>query len=129
MRGVLAAYGVADRRVVLADSFEGLPPPDVEHWAADRGDVFHLDPFFAVSQGEVEANFRRYGLLDSQVVFVGGWFSATLPTAPVERLAILRLMATCTGRPWKRLPTYTRSCLRVGFVSWTTFRCPDAAKR
>ena len=27
MRGVLAAYGINDRTVWVADSFEGLPPP------------------------------------------------------------------------------------------------------
>ena len=27
MRGVLAAYGITDRRVWAADSFQGVPPP------------------------------------------------------------------------------------------------------
>jgi hypothetical protein len=30
-------------------------------------------------------------MLDDQVRFLKGWFSDTLPTAPVERLAIMRL--------------------------------------
>jgi O-methyltransferase len=36
-------------------------------------------------------NFARYGLLDEQVRFLVGWFKDTLPAAPIERLAILRL--------------------------------------
>src|SRR5438552_957373 len=28
MKAVLAAYGIADRQIWLADSFQGLPPPD-----------------------------------------------------------------------------------------------------
>jgi O-methyltransferase len=44
-----------------------------------------------VSLDDVRNNFARYGLLDDQVRFLVGWFSDTLPTAPVERLALLRL--------------------------------------
>ncbi len=39
----------------------------------------------------VQENFRRFGLLDEQVRFLKGWFHETLPAAPIERLAILRL--------------------------------------
>lgn len=39
----------------------------------------------------VKHNFRRYGLLDDQVEFLVGWFKDTLPTAPIDRLAVLRL--------------------------------------
>jgi len=44
-----------------------------------------------VSLEEVKANFERYGLLDEQVQFLPGWFRDTLPRAPVEQLALLRL--------------------------------------
>ncbi len=33
----------------------------------------------------------RNSLLDSQVRFLEGWFSETLPTAPIRALAVLRL--------------------------------------
>ena len=36
MRGVLKAHNVTDRTVWVADSFEGLPPPDPKY-AADAG--------------------------------------------------------------------------------------------
>jgi O-methyltransferase len=92
MRSILAAYGVSDRRVFVADSFEGLPKPSPEKYPADKGDIHHL--FYsnlAVPKQEVETNFRNYGLLDDQVVFLKGWFKDTLPSAPIEKLAILRL--------------------------------------
>ncbi|MGH6971840.1 MAG: TylF/MycF/NovP-related O-methyltransferase, partial [Caulobacteraceae bacterium] len=38
MRAVLAAYGVTDRRVFVADSFEGLPRPDAKRYPADSAD-------------------------------------------------------------------------------------------
>ena len=90
MRAVLKAYQVSDRRVIAADSFAGLPPP-TEGVAPDEGSDFHNYKEFAVPLEEVEAGFARYGLLDSQVVFLKGLFRDTLPTAPVEALAVLRL--------------------------------------
>ncbi|WP_020574369.1 TylF/MycF family methyltransferase [Actinopolymorpha alba] len=91
MRGILAAHGVTDRAVWLADSFSGLPEPEPEKYPADAGDRHHTFGALAVSQEEVRQNFRRYGLLDDQVKFLPGWFRDTLPSAPIERLAILRL--------------------------------------
>jgi O-methyltransferase len=40
---------------------------------------------------DVRDRFERYGLLDEQVKFLRGWFRDTLPSAPIERLALLRL--------------------------------------
>jgi O-methyltransferase len=91
MRGVLKAYGVADRIVWAADSFEGLPRPDPARYPADAGDRHHARRFLAVPRDQVEANFARYGLLDAQVRFLQGWFRDTLPAAPFTRLALARL--------------------------------------
>jgi O-methyltransferase len=91
MRGILAAHGVADRRVWVADSFQGLPPPDQERYPADAGDDLHAQPYLAVSEEEVRAAFERYGLLDDQVRFLPGWFRDTLPGLGDERFAVVRL--------------------------------------
>ncbi len=91
MRGILAAHGDATRRVFVADSFRGLPPPNASEYPADEGDIHQTYPQLAVSRPEVEENFRRYGLLDERVVFLEGWFKDTLPAAPIDRLAVLRL--------------------------------------
>lgn len=90
MRAVLKAYGIRDRRVIAADSFAGLPEPS-PGVPVDPGIKLHTIAEFAVPLEVVEAGFRRYGLLDGQVVFLKGLFKDTLPTAPVERLALLRL--------------------------------------
>ena len=37
VRSIFAAYGVADRRVWVADSFQGLPPPDPDKYPVTRG--------------------------------------------------------------------------------------------
>ncbi|WP_239346276.1 TylF/MycF family methyltransferase [Frankia sp. Cj3] len=91
MRGILAAHGITDRTVWVADSFAGLPEPDPQRYPADAGDRHHTVPELAVSLTEVKENFRRYGLLDDQVRFLPGWFSDTLPGAPIEQLAVMRL--------------------------------------
>ena len=92
MRAVLKAYGEADRNVWVADSFQGLPPPDPERYPADAGDTHWQQAHrLAVPLEEVKSNFRRYGLLDGQVRFLVGWFRDTLPSAPIGPLAILRL--------------------------------------
>lgn len=89
-RAVLAVHGVTDRRVWVADSFEGLPPPDPAY-PADEGSDLHTFDELAVSLEQVQASFAQLGLLDDQVTFVKGWFRDTMPTIPVERLAVLRL--------------------------------------
>ncbi|UPY38172.1 TylF/MycF/NovP-related O-methyltransferase [Sediminicoccus sp. KRV36] len=91
MRAVLNAYGDTGRTVYVADSFEGVPPPNPEQYPADAGDVHFTAEQLAISQAVVAENFRRYGLLDTQVRFLPGWFKDSLPGAPIERLAILRL--------------------------------------
>jgi len=91
MRAILKVYGVTDRLVWVADSFEGLPKPDSEKYPADSGDRHHTFIPVAVSLEQVKANFQKYGVADEQVRFLKGWFKDTLPKAPIERLAILRL--------------------------------------
>lgn len=91
MRGVLKAHGVTDRFVWVADSFEGLPRPNLEKYPADANSGYHLLPNLAISIDEVRANFERYGLLDNQVQFLKGWFKDTLPSAPFSSFAVIRL--------------------------------------
>ena len=92
MRSILKAYGVEDRYVWAADSFEGFPPPDTEKYPQDEGDRSHtVNPNIIPSLDRVRDNFERYGLLDGQVRFLKGWFRDTLPEAPLDKLAVVRL--------------------------------------
>lgn len=86
---------VAPRRVHVADSFQGLPPPvhaaDAAYAALPGVNVKVL-PILKVTADEVRANFARYGFdEDPRVVFHEGWFKDTLPTADTGPLAVLRL--------------------------------------
>lgn len=91
MKALLVAHQISDRRVWVADSFEGLPPPDEQRFPADIGDQHASMQELAISVEEVKKNFEKYNLLDEQVQFLEGWFEDTLPTAPIEKLALLRL--------------------------------------
>ncbi len=90
MAAALLKLGDENRLIWCADSFEGLPRPTDE----DRGDVFSDfsdRDFLAVSQDEVQKNFEKFGLLGRNVKFLKGWFSDTLPAAPIRNISILRM--------------------------------------
>ena len=91
MRGVLAAYGVKNRKVYAADSFQGLPPPDPVNYPHDRGSHLHTVKELAISRAEVEHNCKAYNLLDEQVEFLEGWFKDTLPRVSSENFSLVRL--------------------------------------
>jgi hypothetical protein len=91
MRAILKAYNSTDRIAWAADSFEGLPIPNTAQYPADNGLNLYQCKELAISLEAVQENFRRYGLLDSQVRFLKGWFKDTLPQAPIEKIAVLRL--------------------------------------
>lgn len=115
MRGILKAYGVTDRVVWVADSFEGLPTPDLEtypmdaHWVPSAGRI-------AVDIATVRRNFAQYGLLDKQVRFLKGWFKDTLPTAPITQLAVLRLDGDLYESTWDALTHLYPKLSLGGFV-------------
>src|SRR5208337_2774197 len=91
MRAILKAYGVRDRTVYAADSFQGLPAPDLERYPRDAGSRLWAADYLRVGAEQVRANFAKYGLLDDQVVLLEGWFKDTLLNAPIQRLALMRL--------------------------------------
>jgi hypothetical protein len=91
MRGMLKAFHDTRRIVWVADSFQGLPKAGKSAYPTDRRERLWAFSQLAVPIEEVQANFARYDLLDRQVRFLKGWFKDTLPEAPIDRLAILRL--------------------------------------
>jgi len=95
MRAALRELGVSDRRVWVADSFQGLPPPDAQRnpkeASAFASPAMRELERLAVPLERVEIGFRALGQLDEQVRFLPGWFGETLPAAPIARLAVLRV--------------------------------------
>ena len=94
MRALQTAHVEGNRRLWVADSFEGLPPPESEPDIASGIDFSETkEPSVAFCLEGVRDHFMRYDLLDDGVIFLSGWFADTLPIAPIEQLAILRLDA------------------------------------
>lgn len=91
MAGWIRAHGQQGRKLLVADSFEGLPAPTHEQ---DQNLDLTKEKFpqLAVSRQTVRENFLVYGLLDDHTqVFLEGWFSDTLTDAPTQQIALLRL--------------------------------------
>ena len=96
MRGILAAHGVENRDVWVADSFAGLPEPDHPTVLG----LVDASEWLAVSLDEVRENFARYRLLDERVHFVKGWFRDTLPRSVTVIGPWCDSTATCTSPRW-----------------------------
>ena len=107
---VFKAWGVTDRKVWLADSFEGMPALETE---VDKVDPdFSAERYLAVSREDVENNFRRFDLLDESVRFVKGWFSESLLTAPIEQIDEPGPTTICSENALSNVPYIARSRLR-----------------
>jgi hypothetical protein len=97
------ACHIAGRRLVIYDSFEGLP----EGKPGDRQATYAKGDYCG-SLDEVKRNLTRYGAIES-CDFVKGWFDQTLPSlsTPVL-LAFLDVdledsLHTCVRHIWPRL--------------------------
>jgi hypothetical protein len=125
MRAVLKAYGVTDRLVWLADSFAGMPTPDLAQFPIDA-QLESMAGRLVVPLETVQRNFTLYKLLDDQVRFIQGWFSDTLPTAPVQQLAVLRLDGDLYESTWVALTNLYPKLSPGGFLIVDDWILPPA---
>ncbi len=130
MQGYLKAWEMRGRTVWAADSFEGLPKPELEQ---DAGWDFSKEkfPVLAIDVDRVRNTFARYGLLDDNVVFLKGWFCDTLPSAPVEKLALLRLDGDLYASTMDALTACYHKVVPGGFViidDWALDPCRKAVE-
>ncbi len=97
MADLLRQAGVADRKVWLCDSFEGIPPPQeidgaaAKAWAENKEGQFSFDNL-RVSLEDVQQSAARLGLA-SHTEFVKGYFEQTLPAVRerIGPISILRI--------------------------------------
>ena len=95
MLAVLRDFAPRGRILFAADSFQGLPSPTTEdaidlsahrHWRKGQ----HL-----ARVSDFNKNLRRNGMYEGdgpkRVRVLEGWFSETLPRAPIHRISFLRL--------------------------------------
>ncbi len=103
MKANLVARGDTSRGVWVADSFQGLPPPNAALYPADTGDDLHTRSGLSVGADQVRHNFERYGVLDDRVKFLVGWFKDTLPSAPIDALSVMRLDGDMYESTWQAI--------------------------
>jgi len=135
MRGLLKAYGDENRTVWVSDSFEGLPEPDKTRFPKEA--AFHHGGIMqrvyrrmVAALPQVCANFEAYGLLDAQVQFLKGWFFFFNQTAPIEKLAVMRIDGDYYESTMDALTSLYDRLSRGGFVivddygedAWTSCR-------
>jgi O-methyltransferase len=102
MSALVKVFG-ENRKVFVADSFCGLPYPNIEKYPNDEGDPHWTYDDLKVSLEEVKNNFKSYDLLTDNVVFLEGWFEETLPTIKNEKLSMIRLDGDMYGSTWDAL--------------------------
>lgn len=115
MRATLDSLGSTERTVWVADSFQGLPAPDVSAFPQDRElDLSHVD-FLAVPLEEVQGHFVRFGC-ERGVEFVPGFFNETLPALRGHRWSVVRLDGDTYESTWLALEALYPSLSSGGYV-------------
>jgi len=117
LKAYLEIYNIANRSVWALDSFEGLPPSDMDD---DHGIDLSAEtyPSLAISQDVVEQNFKRYGLLDERVKFVKGFFETLDKSDPQlpDAVSLLRLDGDLHSSTTACLNLFYDKLSRGGFV-------------
>ena len=89
-----------DRKLLLFDSYEGLPPPTKEDYAADAGSTTgdHVQPLVQGSclgtLDEVKNLLLNINKLpDKSIKFIQGWFQESVPAyaGKIDKIALLRM--------------------------------------
>ena len=127
LRALLGAYGISDRKVFAADSFEGIPLN-----SSDRTDPVNAwSDRWVAKLDEVQQNIRRFGILDERIRFVVGYFSDSLRNLSQERFALIRLDSDSYDSVLTSLEYLYPRLSKGGFLivdDWHLQGCRDAVK-
>ncbi|WP_298510432.1 TylF/MycF/NovP-related O-methyltransferase [uncultured Kordia sp.] len=129
MRALLKSYGDTKRSVWVADSFSGMPKPNKKEYPADKKYDLSMWKTLAVTADEVRENFKRFDLLDEKVKFLEGWFSETLPKAPIEKLAMIRLDGDLYESTMDALKSLYHKLSDGGFIIVDDYHCAPPCKQ
>jgi predicted O-methyltransferase YrrM len=119
------------RRLIVCDSFEGLPEPEADDMVHASVHYKHYEKYkkgdYTGRLEEVQDNIRQYGALDC-CQFVKGYFENTLHTLdPQQRFVLIFLdvdlhasLRTCLTQLWPRLQDggylYTHEAQQLDFA-------------
>jgi O-methyltransferase len=86
MAAFCAEYGL-DKKIVVADSFCGLPEPTLSQ---DSNMTDHMHEHLRISRETVKDGFTKLGIPLDNVEFAEGWFKDTLPAFQGREWALVR---------------------------------------
>ena len=112
MRELLRINNITDKKVFVADSFEGMPKPKGK---LDGPDHSSFDSA-KVSFERVKSNFEVFNLCNYQVIFIKGWFHESLPKANIKKLSLLRLDGDLYSSTMDSLNNLYKKVSKGGFV-------------
>lgn len=118
-----------DRKVFVADSFEGLPIPNTEKYPADSGDIHHTIDFLKITLETVQENFKLYNALDNNVIFLKGWFSDTLKdNNQINKISLLRFDGDMYGSTIDVLDNIYHKVKENGVIIVDDYCLPNCVK-
>ena len=118
-----------DKKIFVADSFEGLPKPSVDKYPADKNDQHYTYENLKVSLEEVKHNFELYNALGDNVIFLKGWFSDTLANNDkIKKLSVLRFDGDMYGSTIDVLSNLYDKVIQNGIIIIDDYCLPNCAK-
>ena len=132
MRGYLEAYEMRTRTVWVADRFQNSivhdPSEEAEvppnQWRSPT-DSNRWPPEAVGDLNVVRDGFARFKLLDEKVRFLQGAYGETLPGAPIEKVALLRIATLSYGDTLQVLDLLYDRLSVGGFVVIETYENPQ----
>jgi len=117
----------SNKKIFVADSFEGLPEPE-EKYHADKNDEHYKMEFLKVAINKVKSNFKKYGLLNHNVVFIKGFFKDSLKTPEIKKLSVLRLDGDMYSSTWEVLTLLYKKLSVGGYLIIDDYALPACKK-
>jgi len=118
MKSILREYEPSsNRKIYLFDTFKYFPKPDDTN-NKDKNIHSVVELLFENMQpvDQVRDNFKKFDLIDSNVHFVEGLFSETIPKTNVGQIAILRLDSDYYESTMFVLENYYKNIVRGGYL-------------
>jgi len=128
MRLILKKYRIKNKIVFAADSFEGLPKPNVNKFPEDAGSDLHKYDELKIILEEVKRNLQSYVVLDEQVNFIKGFFEDTMKNIPTKSLSLLRLDGDMYGSTWSVLENLYEKLSSGGYLIVDDYRLNGCQK-
>lgn len=117
----------SNKKIYVADSFEGLPKPE-KQYKADKNDPHHTLEHLKVSLDQVKGNFEKYHLLIDNVKFIKGFFKDSLKKTPFRKLSVLRMDGDMYSSTWEVLTHLYGKLSEGGYIIIDDYNALPACK-